>query len=176
MSHQRAWLKLLISSSMLFFFFFCPPSTGDATVPVADCSKVQYYAQPKREMEFSKYLEYWKDHIRQDHKSKEGCLYLKDWHFVQWVALQVHAKQENSGGGIILFRMGCLKFTKTWPQENFNPPSISATKILQPPPPPIHLTPKVAIIWSSNIVWLPNVAVQKSYAPMPVLLPLKYFD
>ncbi|XP_072034844.1 2-oxoglutarate and iron-dependent oxygenase JMJD4-like [Amphiura filiformis] len=61
---------------------FLASNFGDALVPVADCNKVQYYAQPKTDMKLVNYIEYWKDHISKGHKSKEGCLYLKDWHFV----------------------------------------------------------------------------------------------
>ncbi|XP_071791315.1 2-oxoglutarate and iron-dependent oxygenase JMJD4-like [Asterias amurensis] len=56
---------------------------GSTVVPVADCRKIEYSAQPKSDMKLTEYLNYWQD-IRQDPNSKdEKCLYLKDWHFTK---------------------------------------------------------------------------------------------
>ena len=35
------------------------PSTGDAVVPAADCSRVEYSAHPKTEMTLREYVKYW---------------------------------------------------------------------------------------------------------------------
>ncbi|XP_071490381.1 2-oxoglutarate and iron-dependent oxygenase JMJD4-like [Diadema antillarum] len=64
-------------------FDFLERQFGSATVPVANCGKVQYYAQPKQDMKFSDYLRYWRGHIDADYQSSQGCLYLKDWHFTR---------------------------------------------------------------------------------------------
>ncbi|XP_072180779.1 2-oxoglutarate and iron-dependent oxygenase JMJD4-like isoform X2 [Diadema setosum] len=64
-------------------FDFLERQFGGATVPVANCGKVQYYAQPKQDMKFSEYLRYWRGHIATDYQSSQGCLYLKDWHFTR---------------------------------------------------------------------------------------------
>ncbi|XP_797590.2 2-oxoglutarate and iron-dependent oxygenase JMJD4 [Strongylocentrotus purpuratus] len=64
-------------------FEYIEAAFGDVTVPVANCGKEKYYAQPKQDMKMSDYLQYWKKHIEMDHNSPEGCLYLKDWHFTK---------------------------------------------------------------------------------------------
>ena len=69
----------ICTQDILFALLF----SGNAVVPVADCNKVKYYAQPKTDMKLIDYINYWRKHISNGHKSEEGCLYLKDWHFVQ---------------------------------------------------------------------------------------------
>ncbi|XP_066266660.1 2-oxoglutarate and iron-dependent oxygenase JMJD4-like [Branchiostoma lanceolatum] len=58
---------------------------GTLTVPVADCKKVEYQAQPKEDMTLAEFLDYWQDLYRSEHDPSKPCLYLKDWHFCRSV-------------------------------------------------------------------------------------------
>uniref|UniRef100_UPI00358F641A 2-oxoglutarate and iron-dependent oxygenase JMJD4-like isoform X1 n=1 Tax=Myxine glutinosa TaxID=7769 RepID=UPI00358F641A len=53
---------------------------GDALVPVANCDRRQYDANPKQNMTLCDYIAYWNEHVALDYRSPQGCLYLKDWH------------------------------------------------------------------------------------------------
>ncbi|PIK40416.1 putative jmjC domain-containing protein 4 [Apostichopus japonicus] len=64
-------------------FEFLKSHFGDVTVPVANCEKVQYDAQPKEDMTLRDYLDYWQKHIKQNYESEKGCLYMKDMHFTR---------------------------------------------------------------------------------------------
>jgi hypothetical protein len=70
---------------------------GDASVPVANCSKEHFDSHSKSEMRMADYLDYWRRHMASGKagrgedeengpagsKEGEGLLYLKDWHFVK---------------------------------------------------------------------------------------------
>ena len=58
-------------------------STGDAVVPVADCSREEYSAHPKTEMTLREYVHYWSSKVTEDKNSTADLKYLKDWHFVK---------------------------------------------------------------------------------------------
>ncbi|XP_078600346.1 2-oxoglutarate and iron-dependent oxygenase JMJD4-like isoform X1 [Branchiostoma floridae x Branchiostoma japonicum] len=58
---------------------------GQLTVPVADCKKVEYQAQPKCDMTLAEFLHYWQDYCTSHHNPSKPCLYLKDWHFCRSV-------------------------------------------------------------------------------------------
>nr|XP_054767212.1 2-oxoglutarate and iron-dependent oxygenase JMJD4-like [Lytechinus pictus] len=64
-------------------FEYIEATFGNATVPVANCGKEKYYAQPKEDYKMSDYINYWRKNIEMDYRSSEGCLYLKDWHFTK---------------------------------------------------------------------------------------------
>ncbi|XP_040405598.1 2-oxoglutarate and iron-dependent oxygenase JMJD4 isoform X2 [Cygnus olor] len=53
---------------------------GDAIVPVANCDVKEYNSNPKEQLPFKEYINYWKEYIKNDYRSSRGCLYLKDWH------------------------------------------------------------------------------------------------
>ncbi|XP_067148165.1 2-oxoglutarate and iron-dependent oxygenase JMJD4 isoform X2 [Apteryx mantelli] len=53
---------------------------GEAIVPVANCDVKEYNSNPKEQIPFKEYINYWKEHIKNDYRSSRGCLYLKDWH------------------------------------------------------------------------------------------------
>ncbi|XP_044150048.1 2-oxoglutarate and iron-dependent oxygenase JMJD4 isoform X1 [Bufo gargarizans] len=53
---------------------------GDAIVPVANCDVKEYNANPKELLPLREYIAYWRDYIKNGHRSAGGCLYLKDWH------------------------------------------------------------------------------------------------
>jgi hypothetical protein len=58
---------------------------GKAMVPISDCNTKYYNSNPKEDMSFSDYLNYWQIVQQLDHKYSENdlkVLYLKDWHFV----------------------------------------------------------------------------------------------
>ncbi|XP_019624929.1 PREDICTED: jmjC domain-containing protein 4-like isoform X1 [Branchiostoma belcheri] len=54
---------------------------GKLTVPVADCKRVEFQAQPKCDMILAEFLDYWQDLYTSEHTPGKPCLYLKDWHF-----------------------------------------------------------------------------------------------
>ena len=69
---------------------------GDASVPVADCSKEQFDSHCKKEMKMADYVQYWRGLVQREggsegvglerreekkEKREEALLYLKDWHF-----------------------------------------------------------------------------------------------
>ncbi|XP_078681566.1 2-oxoglutarate and iron-dependent oxygenase JMJD4-like isoform X2 [Branchiostoma floridae x Branchiostoma belcheri] len=54
---------------------------GKLTVPVADCKRVEFQAQPKCDMMLAEFLDYWQDLYTSEHAPGKPCLYLKDWHF-----------------------------------------------------------------------------------------------
>ncbi|XP_077997736.1 2-oxoglutarate and iron-dependent oxygenase JMJD4-like [Glandiceps talaboti] len=62
-------------------FDFLVKNFGSEVVPVADCAGRQYDSQPKQDMTFTVYIEYWKTLISSNYDSNMKCLYLKDWHF-----------------------------------------------------------------------------------------------
>nr|XP_031359996.1 2-oxoglutarate and iron-dependent oxygenase JMJD4 [Lonchura striata domestica] len=53
---------------------------GEAVVPVANCDVKEYNSNPKEQLPFKEYVEYWREYIRNGYRSSRGCLYLKDWH------------------------------------------------------------------------------------------------
>ncbi|XP_068862316.1 2-oxoglutarate and iron-dependent oxygenase JMJD4 isoform X3 [Aphelocoma coerulescens] len=53
---------------------------GEAVVPVANCDLKEYNSNPKEQLPFKEYVEYWREYIRSGYRSSRGCLYLKDWH------------------------------------------------------------------------------------------------
>ncbi|NXS85047.1 JMJD4 protein, partial [Erpornis zantholeuca] len=53
---------------------------GEALVPVANCDVKEYNSNPKEQLPFKEYVEYWREYIRNGYHSSRGCLYLKDWH------------------------------------------------------------------------------------------------
>ncbi|NXH25481.1 JMJD4 protein, partial [Myiagra hebetior] len=53
---------------------------GDAPVPVASCDVREYNSNPKEQLPFREFVEYWREHIGSGYRSPRGCLYLKDWH------------------------------------------------------------------------------------------------
>ncbi|XP_062349161.1 2-oxoglutarate and iron-dependent oxygenase JMJD4 isoform X2 [Cinclus cinclus] len=53
---------------------------GEAVVPVANCDVKEYNSNPKEQLPFKEFVEYWREYIRNGHRSSRGCLYLKDWH------------------------------------------------------------------------------------------------
>ncbi|KFV86101.1 JmjC domain-containing protein 4 [Struthio camelus australis] len=53
---------------------------GEAIVPVANCDVKEYNSNPKEQIHFKEYINYWKEYIKNDYRSPRGCLYLKDWH------------------------------------------------------------------------------------------------
>ena len=71
--------------------------SGDASVPVANCSKEHFNSHRKSEMRMADYLDYWRRHMAMGEagrcegeengpaggKEGEGLLYLKDWHFIK---------------------------------------------------------------------------------------------
>ncbi|KAK2514020.1 Jmjd4 [Columba guinea] len=54
--------------------------SGDAVVPVANCDVKEYNSNPKEQLPFKEYVNYWKEYIKNGYRSSRGCLYLKDWH------------------------------------------------------------------------------------------------
>ena len=59
---------------------------GHALVPVSDCNTKYFNSNPKQEMLFNQYIDYWKSVIDIDYNYSEHrmkILYLKDWHFIQ---------------------------------------------------------------------------------------------
>lgn len=58
---------------------------GDATCPVANCNEVKYNAHIKNDIKFADFIDYLKDFHDKEHNTNAECLYLKDWHFVQYV-------------------------------------------------------------------------------------------
>ena len=88
--------------------------TGDAEVPVADCTAEQFSSHPKTKMRFADFISYLKTvsttcsdppstctdeepstpHQKTDEEpsaphQKNRLLYLKDWHFVRYRTLQI---------------------------------------------------------------------------------------
>ena len=77
--------------------------TGDAEVPVADCTAEQFSSHPKTKMRFADFISYWKtvsttcsdppstctDEEPSTPHQKNRLLYLKDWHFVRYRTLQI---------------------------------------------------------------------------------------
>ncbi|NWW13980.1 JMJD4 protein, partial [Oreocharis arfaki] len=59
---------------------------GDAVVPVAKCDVREYNSNPKELLPFKEFVEYWREYIRNGHRSPRGCLYLKDWHLSRFPA------------------------------------------------------------------------------------------
>ncbi|XP_054129814.1 2-oxoglutarate and iron-dependent oxygenase JMJD4 [Melozone crissalis] len=53
---------------------------GEAVVPVANCDVREYNSNPKEQLPFKEFVEYWREYIGNGHRSPRGCLYLKDWH------------------------------------------------------------------------------------------------
>ncbi|KAM3679875.1 2-oxoglutarate and iron-dependent oxygenase JMJD4 [Ammospiza maritima maritima] len=53
---------------------------GEAVVPVANCDVKEYNSNPKEQLPFKEYVQYWREYIGNGHRSPRGCLYLKDWH------------------------------------------------------------------------------------------------
>ncbi|KFZ48400.1 JmjC domain-containing protein 4, partial [Podiceps cristatus] len=53
---------------------------GEAVVPVANCDVKEYNSNPKEQLPFKEYINYWKEYIKNGYRSPRGCLYLKDWH------------------------------------------------------------------------------------------------
>uniref|UniRef100_A0A8C5JE68 2-oxoglutarate and iron-dependent oxygenase JMJD4 n=1 Tax=Junco hyemalis TaxID=40217 RepID=A0A8C5JE68_JUNHY len=53
---------------------------GEAVVPVANCDVREYNSNPKEQLPFKEFVEYWRECIGNGHRSPRGCLYLKDWH------------------------------------------------------------------------------------------------
>ncbi|CAH2281851.1 Hypothetical predicted protein [Pelobates cultripes] len=53
---------------------------GDAIVPVANCDVKEYNSNPKEQIPLREYITYWRNYIKNNHLSANGCLYLKDWH------------------------------------------------------------------------------------------------
>ncbi|NXS18089.1 JMJD4 protein, partial [Mystacornis crossleyi] len=53
---------------------------GEAVVPVANCDVKEYNSNPKEQLRFREFVEYWREYIRNGYRSSRGCLYLKDWH------------------------------------------------------------------------------------------------
>uniref|UniRef100_U3JEE8 2-oxoglutarate and iron-dependent oxygenase JMJD4 n=1 Tax=Ficedula albicollis TaxID=59894 RepID=U3JEE8_FICAL len=53
---------------------------GEAVVPVANCDVKEYNSNPKEQLPFKEFVEYWREYIRNGYRSSRGCLYLKDWH------------------------------------------------------------------------------------------------
>lgn len=76
---REEWVK----SDGLPDFDFLKNQFGHVTVPVAICAEVEYNAQPKQDMLFRDYLQYWEEYIRKDYSSEKGCLYMKDMHFTR---------------------------------------------------------------------------------------------
>ena len=70
---------------ILFIFFIL----GDATAPVADCSRVEYNAHSKLEMTVKDFVDYWQDYGARSYDKKERCLYLKDWHFTRFIEIYI---------------------------------------------------------------------------------------
>lgn len=54
---------------------------GNIMVPVADCKKEEYGANPKSNKPFEEYLKYWQEYIQSGYPENMECLYLKDFHF-----------------------------------------------------------------------------------------------
>lgn len=57
--------------------------TGSAVVPVANCKKEKYSAQPKEDKTFADFVDYWQSYIESDYPESMDNLYLKDWHFAR---------------------------------------------------------------------------------------------
>ncbi|XP_031984911.1 2-oxoglutarate and iron-dependent oxygenase JMJD4 isoform X3 [Corvus moneduloides] len=53
---------------------------GEAVVPVANCDLKEYNSNPKEQLPFKEFVEYWREYIGSGYRSSRGCLYLKDWH------------------------------------------------------------------------------------------------
>ncbi|NXR53979.1 JMJD4 protein, partial [Hippolais icterina] len=53
---------------------------GAAVVPVAKCDLQEYNSNPKEQLPFKEFVEYWREYIGNGYSSPRGCLYLKDWH------------------------------------------------------------------------------------------------
>ncbi|NXK70764.1 JMJD4 protein, partial [Sylvietta virens] len=53
---------------------------GEAVVPVAKCDVREYNSNPKEQLPFKEFVEYWREYIGNGYSSSRGCLYLKDWH------------------------------------------------------------------------------------------------
>ncbi|XP_063273500.1 2-oxoglutarate and iron-dependent oxygenase JMJD4 [Prinia subflava] len=53
---------------------------GEAVVPVAKCDVKEYNSNPKEQLPFKEFVEYWREYIGNGYRSSRGCLYLKDWH------------------------------------------------------------------------------------------------
>ncbi|KAI8775823.1 2-oxoglutarate and iron-dependent oxygenase JMJD4 isoform X2 [Biomphalaria glabrata] len=61
-------------------FNFLVENYGETTASVADCNKQEFSTHPKTDMLVKNYINYWQEQKFQA-KTKEKCLYLKDWHF-----------------------------------------------------------------------------------------------